>query len=124
MTRHPAGRPATKPSARSPGRPSRPKIDAALDKLYKGTKLEDEKLRLELLEKGTPAKLKASKDPFIKLAVALWPTLKKIEDTDDGRYGSKLTLTPKYATARSRVCAEIAITWSACLIAYGIVARA
>jgi hypothetical protein len=74
-------------------------IDAALDRLYKGTKLEDEAMRLELLEKATPAKLKASKDPFIKLAVALWPTVKKVEATDDSRYGEALTLSPKYAIA-------------------------
>ncbi len=77
-------------------------IDAALDRLYKGTKLEDEALRLELLEKGTPAKLKASKDPFIKLAVALWPTLKTIEDTEDSRYGQSLVLSPKYAMAMNQ----------------------
>jgi hypothetical protein len=74
-------------------------IDKALDALYKGTKLEDEKLRLELLKTATPAKLKASKDPFIKLAVALWPTVKAQEKKDDAIHGESVLLSAKYATA-------------------------
>jgi hypothetical protein len=74
-------------------------VDTALDALYKGTKLDDEALRLDLLKKGTSAKLKGSKDPFIKLAVALWPTVKKQEAIEDTLTGEGLALTPKYAEA-------------------------
>ncbi len=74
-------------------------IDRALDALYKGTKLEDEAVRLDLLKKGTPAKLKASKDPFVKLAVALWPEVKQREKLDDAEVGERLLLAPKYGEA-------------------------
>jgi hypothetical protein len=74
-------------------------IDKALDKLYKGTKLEDEKTRLDLLKTATPGKLKSSKDPFIKLAVALWPTVKAEEKKDDVIAGESVLLSAKYATA-------------------------
>ena len=74
-------------------------IDKALDALYSGTKLADEAVRLDLLKKGTPAKLKASKDPFIKLAVALWPMVKAQEKQDDAEAGEKVLLSAKYATA-------------------------
>src|SRR5690349_16834371 len=43
-------------------------IDKTLESWYSASKLEDEKLRLDLLEKGTAAQLKASKDPFIQAA--------------------------------------------------------
>ena len=74
-------------------------IEARLDALYKGTKLEDEATRLELLTKATPKSLKASKDPFIKLAVALWPTLKAREAADDKKSGEYMLLSPMYAKA-------------------------
>jgi hypothetical protein len=74
-------------------------IDKALDGLYKGTKLEDEALRLDLLKKGTPGKLKASKDPFIKLALALWPAIKKQEAIEDAQAGEAMLLAPRYAEA-------------------------
>jgi hypothetical protein len=77
-------------------------IDKALDGLYKTTKLEDEAARLDLLKKGTPAKLKASKDPFIKLAVALWPTVKAQEKKDDAEAGEHVLLSAKYATAMQK----------------------
>ncbi len=74
-------------------------IDKALDGLYKGTKLADEKLRLELLQKATPASLKASKDPMIKLALALWPTIKAKEARDDKDNGDLILLSNRYAEA-------------------------
>ncbi|MBK9035100.1 MAG: S46 family peptidase [Myxococcales bacterium] len=51
-------------------------IEARLDALYQGTKLEDEATRIDLLKNATPKSLKASKDPFVKLAVAVWPLIK------------------------------------------------
>ena len=74
-------------------------IDKALDGLYKGTKLADEKVRLDLLQKATPASLKASKDPFVKLALALWPAVKAKEARDDRDSGDMLLLTNRYAEA-------------------------
>ena len=73
-------------------------IEARLDALYK-TKLEDEATRLELLTKATPKTLKASKDPFIKLAVALWPTVKAREADDDKKSGDYMLMSPMYAKA-------------------------
>ena len=74
-------------------------IDRALDNLYKTTRLADEKTRLDLLQKATPASLKASKDPMIKLAVALWPTVKEKEARDDKNGGESLLLSNRYAEA-------------------------
>jgi Peptidase S46 len=74
-------------------------IDKALDGLYKGTKLEDEKLRLDLLKNATTKQLKASKDPFIKLAVALWPLVKEREAKADKDGGELLILSNRYAEA-------------------------
>lgn len=74
-------------------------IDRALDALYGGTQLADEATRLGLLKEATPAQLKASKDPFIQRAVALWPLIKQQEQRDDARAGEALLLMPRYAEA-------------------------
>jgi len=78
-------------------------IDKRLDALYKGTKLEDVKLRLDLLQHATTKQLKASKDPFIKLAVALWPTVKAQEKKDDTYEGELLLVSPAYVGAMREV---------------------
>jgi len=78
-------------------------IDKALDRLYAGTKLEAEALRLDLLQNGTTKALKASKDPFIKLAVALWPTVKAQEKKDDAMAGELLLVASAYPTAMREV---------------------
>ncbi len=74
-------------------------IDRRLEAMFKGTKLTDEKVRLQLLTKGTTAQLKASKDPFIQVAVALRPTLATFEDRGERRAGARLLLAPRYAVA-------------------------
>jgi hypothetical protein len=74
-------------------------IDARLDALYKGTKLEDEATRIDLLKNATPKSLKASKDPYIKLALALWPTVKAKEAEGDQKAGDYLLVAPMYAKA-------------------------
>ena len=74
-------------------------IDQTLDAWYKGERLEDEKLRTELLEKGTMAQLKASKDPFIQAAQRVWPTVKAEEKKDDARVGDLLLARPLYEEA-------------------------
>jgi V8-like Glu-specific endopeptidase len=78
-------------------------IDKTLDAWYKGQQLEDEKLRLELLQKGTTAQLKASKDPFVKAALRVWPTVKAEEKKDDARTGDKLLVRPMYEEAVKQV---------------------
>ena len=74
-------------------------IDRRLDELYKKTKLADEKLRLKLLTRGTTKELRASKDPFIQIALALAPTLRAHEATQEQRAGDRLLYAPKYAVA-------------------------
>ncbi len=74
-------------------------IDKRLDELYKKTKLADEKLRLKLLTKGTTKELKASKDPFIQIALALAPSLRAYEAKQEQRAGDRLLYAPKYAVA-------------------------
>ena len=74
-------------------------IDKRLDELYKKTKLADEKLRIKLLTKGTTKELKASKDPFIQIALALAPALRAFEAKQEERAGARLLTAPKYAVA-------------------------
>ncbi len=78
-------------------------IDKTLDAWYATQQLEDEKLRLALLQKGTTAQLKASKDPFLKAAQRIWPTFKAEEKKSDARYGELLLVTPYYADAMREV---------------------
>ncbi|MDF2697723.1 MAG: hypothetical protein K0S65_6106, partial [Labilithrix sp.] len=67
--------------------------------LYETTALGDEKTRVELLKKGTTASLKGSKDPLVKLALALRPLQKDIEEREE-RFGGKMALLkPKYMDA-------------------------
>jgi hypothetical protein len=71
-------------------------IDGALDKLYAGTTLPDEKLRLEVFQKGTTRTVKASKDSFLKLAVALLPYLDQVEAREAAVAGDLALLMPVY----------------------------
>jgi hypothetical protein len=74
-------------------------IDKTLDAWYKAPALVDVKLRLELLEKGTPAQLKASKDPFVQAAQRIWPIYKAEEKKTDARAGEGLIWAPYYNEA-------------------------
>ncbi len=76
-----------------------PMIDKALDGYYAKTTLLADKVRLPLVTKATLVQLKASKDPFIKVALALWPTIKSKEKIDDAKYGESIVAAPQYATA-------------------------
>ena len=91
-----AGAPEKKPGAPVPT-PS--EIAAAVTKLYATTTLGDEKARLELLTKGTTASLRQSKDPLIKLALALRPLQKEIEQREERFAGKMALLKPKYIEA-------------------------
>lgn len=86
------------------GAPKGAKIDAALvdktlDAWYKTPALEDDKVRLQLQEKGTLKDVKASKDPFMMAAARIWTTVKAEEKKDDARSGELMTLAPMYAEA-------------------------
>ncbi len=74
-------------------------VDRRIAEWYKATTLTDEKVRLELLTKGTSRKLKASKDPLVKAALAMRPLLKELEERNERRAGERLLLAPKYAVA-------------------------
>ncbi len=78
-------------------------IDKTLETWYAGQTLEDEKTRLELLQKGTTKQLKASKDPFIMAAQRLWPLVKAEEKKTDARGGEFLLVTPSYAEGMKQV---------------------
>jgi hypothetical protein len=74
-------------------------IDAKLDAWYRAASLEDEKTRLDLLANGTPAKLAASKDPFVQAAQRIWPIYKAEEKKDDARTGDLVLAMPLYTEA-------------------------
>lgn len=78
-------------------------IDKALNVMYENTRLEDEALRLDLLKNGTMSVLKSNKDPFIKAAIAVWPTYKAEEKKTDSREGELILVTPAYTGAMREV---------------------
>jgi hypothetical protein len=78
-------------------------IDKTLEGWYAAQTIEDEDLRVALLTKGTMAQLKASKDPFIKAALRVWPLAKEEEKRDDARGGELVLLTPHYVDAMREV---------------------
>jgi len=78
-------------------------IDKTLDAWYKATTLEDDKVRIALLQKGTTAQLRASKDPFVKAAQRIWPTVKAQEKKRDARTGELVLLSPSYAEGMKQV---------------------
>jgi hypothetical protein len=78
-------------------------IDKTLAAWYKATKLEDTKIRLDLLEKGTAKQLKASKDPFVLAAQRIWPLVKEQEKKDDARTGELLLVKPSYVAGMRAV---------------------
>jgi hypothetical protein len=78
-------------------------IDKTLETWYAGQTLEDEKTRLELLQKGTTKQLKASKDPFIQAALRVWPIVKSEEKKSDARSGELMLVTPAYVEGMKQV---------------------
>ena len=73
-------------------------LDAALDKLYAGTKLGDKDVRLSLLTAST-AELAARKDTFLDFAAAMEPLSKEIRETEKTREGTRSRLVPVYMRA-------------------------
>jgi Peptidase S46 len=70
-------------------------IDRSLDALYANTKLGDAAERAKWL-KADRAAFEASDDSMIKFAVAMMPTLLKIEDTDRENAGNDAMYRPQY----------------------------
>jgi hypothetical protein len=78
-------------------------IDRTIDGWYAAQQIEEEKLRLTLLETGTMAQLRASKDPFIKAAQRIWPVIKAEDKRTDARQGEALLVNPYYIEAMKEV---------------------
>ena len=74
-------------------------IDKAVDALYKSTKLEDPKRVMKLYESAKLSTLKRSRDPFIKLALALAPISEAHEQLEQQRAGKMAVLRPRYIAA-------------------------
>ncbi len=72
-------------------------IDKTLDAWYAQTKVVDLDARMALM-KGTPKAAAKSKDPFVKLALALLPTVLDNEARADRWSGELATLYPAYLT--------------------------
>jgi hypothetical protein len=84
-------------------KPDAAAIEKTLTTMYSRTTLAEEKVRLELLTTGTMKQLKASKDPFVVAALALWPAVKAKEARDDAHAGELLLASPKFAVAMREV---------------------
>ncbi|NVB78428.1 MAG: S46 family peptidase [Kofleriaceae bacterium] len=78
-------------------------VDKTLDSWYRTTKLADEKVRLDLLEKGSEARLRASTDPFIRAARRVWKIYLAEEKRADARTGELMLVAPAYADAMREV---------------------
>lgn len=74
-------------------------IEREVKRIYDGTKLGDAKLRVKLLRTGTSAALRASRDPLLQAAVALWPKLREKEDREEARAGAFALVRPEYVAA-------------------------
>lgn len=77
---------------------TRPAIQAKVAELYKGSKLGDTAERLKWFKADDKA-IAASDDSMLKLANALLPDLKKIEDQQDAQEGELARLRPRYMQA-------------------------
>lgn len=74
-------------------------IESAIAKLYDHTKLADEKFRLELFEKATPASLAKHPDPLVRMMTKLYPELRAVDDRRKRFDGRLLLLEPRYLEA-------------------------
>jgi hypothetical protein len=81
-------------------------IAKAVSALYQGTKLGDERTRVELFKKATVASLRASRDPMIVLALKLLPLQKEAEEREQRFSGKMLLLKPAYMEALQAFKAE------------------
>ena len=74
-------------------------IDRMVRRLYAGTRLEREDVRLQLLRGATVAQLVRSADPMIRMAVALRPVEKEIEGGVERLAGASALVRPLYMHA-------------------------
>lgn len=80
-------------------KPTSQSITFAVGELYDGTKLDDEKLRVELFKTAKLADLKKSTDTQIKLALKLRPLFKESEEREERVSGRLAALKPLYFEA-------------------------
>lgn len=80
------------------GATTRPAIEAKVAALYKGSKLGDTAERMKWFKADEKA-IAASNDSALKLATAVLPDLKKIEDAEDAHDGELAKLRPRYMQA-------------------------
>lgn len=81
------------------GAVSEAEIDRALDKLYKATKLGDATNRVELLRAADAKSIRASSDPFVKLALKLRPLNEAQKKAGEALSGAIAALRPRYIEA-------------------------
>ncbi|ACY17967.1 S46 family peptidase [Haliangium ochraceum] len=74
-------------------------ITRAIARLYDGTKLDDEELRLRLFREATLASLAKSDDPLIRLALALRPVERAVEEREERIEGARAAVAPRYIAA-------------------------
>ncbi len=74
-------------------------IEKALDKLYKKTKLGDAEQRVKLMKSASEKSLQKSRDPFIKLALTIKPTVDARRERSKKFAGAMASLRPKYIAA-------------------------
>ncbi|NUP97791.1 MAG: S46 family peptidase, partial [Planctomycetaceae bacterium] len=74
-------------------------LDEAINKIYAGTRLEDEATRIKQLKTAKLADLKRSQDPMIRLALEVRPALKVIEDRNKAYEGAMSLERPRYTDA-------------------------
>ncbi len=94
-----AERPELLASIVGPGKTSDADIDRALNALYKSTKLGDAAARVALLKSATPVTLKASRDPFVKLALKVKPLVDAQKAKAEAQAGAMAALRPRYIEA-------------------------
>lgn len=73
-------------------------LDEVLDTFYRETTLKDTEMRVNWLKAGR-SEFERSKDPFIRLAVALYDTEMQIEDATKALQGQSAALQPLYMQA-------------------------
>jgi hypothetical protein len=78
---------------------SRGAIERSVASLWTGTRLEDEKTRVDLLKRATTADLRANGDPLIQLALKLRPLHKDAEERQERMAGRLAIVKPKIIEA-------------------------
>lgn len=74
------------------------RIDAWLEKLYAGTRLQDRAVRVSLLDRSAK-QLSLVDDAFLRLAAALAPFERQLEEEAHARDGARSRVAPRYARA-------------------------